>query len=78
MAEEQYYVVINDNAMPGLSRPVVTGPGDDLDIYTDREEALDRRDTIREKHENPDINVYRMTLHDGPVRWDEQQGGRSE
>ena len=42
------------------------------------EGALDRRDTIREKHENPDINVYRMTLHDGPVRWDEHQGGRSE
>jgi hypothetical protein len=72
MPAEEYFVVVNDNPMFGHSGLVVTGPSDDLDLYRDREEALDRRDTIREEYDNPDINVYRMTVHEGPVEREEQ------
>jgi hypothetical protein len=63
----EYYVVVNDNSMPQISQPCITGPGDDLDFYTDKAKALDRRDEIREEYDNPGINVYRLTMHHGPV-----------
>ena len=72
MSDRTYYAVINDNPMPHISQPCVTGRGDDLDFYTDKGDALDRRDDIREEYDNPAINVYRMTMHEGPVRCDEE------
>jgi hypothetical protein len=70
VSEEAYYVVINDNPLPHISHPFITGPGDNLGFYTNKEAALDRRDEIRAEYENLDINVYRMTLHKGPIKRD--------
>lgn len=73
MPDEAYYAVINDNPIRNVRTLVITDPGDDLDIYCEdqREEALDQRDTIREQYDNPDINVYRVTIHEGSIERDE-------
>lgn len=73
MPDETYYVVINDNPMPHMRGPCITGPGDDLDFYKDKKEALDRRDTIRAGYDNPDINVYRVTMHEGSIEREVEQ-----
>jgi hypothetical protein len=67
MPDEEYFMIVNDNPMPGHSGIVVTGPGDDLDFLRDKDKALDRRDEIREEAGNPDINVYRITIHEGSI-----------
>jgi hypothetical protein len=71
MPDEQYFVVVNDNPVPWSRGPCITGPGDDLDFYRDKQEALDRRDVIREQYDNPDINVYRITIHEGSLEREE-------
>lgn len=67
MADEEYFVVVNDCPLFHSATPVVTGPGDDLDFYRDKADALARRDHIREEYDNPDINVYRVTVHEGRI-----------
>lgn len=77
MPDETYYVVLNDTPMPGIHHPCVTGPGNDLDFYDENEQqdALDRRDELRERFDNPDINVYRVTIHGGSVEREVDRDG---
>jgi hypothetical protein len=69
MPDETYFVVQYDNPRPSIDTPCVTGPGNDLDFYSkdEKQDALDRRDELRDRFDNPDINVYRMTIHEGHV-----------
>lgn len=84
---EQYYVVRND-APPrflGMTEPVVIcGEADSPDaqaIYRrdEKERAFEERDKIREKADNPYINVYRITVEPAEdPRGGETAGERDE
>ncbi|QIB75312.1 hypothetical protein G3I44_14065 [Halogeometricum borinquense] len=72
MPDEEYFAVVNDNPMAGNALLVLTRTEDsNNDIYRDQDKALDRRDELRESSGNPDINVYRVTVHEGSVEREE-------
>lgn len=73
--DERYIILINDNPMPSpdIEDPVfIRDDGNNIIAFKpdNKEEALDKRDELRERYDNPDINAYRITLHGGQLTRD--------
>lgn len=61
----RYYAVINDAAGFHEPEPVVFArDGPHTAIYQDQDEALKQRDQLRERHDNPDLNVHTIEIHE--------------
>lgn len=80
MPDEQYFAVVNDNAVPTQPEYDVCipfcqdGAGNPI-VVEEKEDALWLRDQHRDGYENPDINVYRVTLHEEAI---EREGDGGE
>lgn len=60
----ELYAVVNDDPVPFHSNPVTICCEDSNTdaIYEDKQKAYEVRDRLREWHDNPDINVYKLTV----------------
>lgn len=58
----QYYAVINDAGIHEPEPVVFARDGPHTAIYEDRDEALERRDKPRERHNNPDLHVHLVEI----------------
>ena len=57
----------------GGSPNVIGGKMQFLRPDGEKEDALWLRDKHRDSYDNPDINVYRITVHEGCIERDEEQ-----